>query len=51
MSPSVRGLVTGVAWSAVALGREGGRPDNATILLRYDQARFEAMLAAALAAG
>ena len=31
--------------------REGGRPDNAAILLRYDQARFEALLAAALAAG
>ena len=30
--------------------REGGRTDNAAILLRYDQARFEAMLAAALAA-
>ena len=30
--------------------REGGRPDNATILLRYDQTRFEALLAAALAA-
>ena len=31
--------------------RESGRPDNAAILLRYDQARFEALLAAALAAG
>ena len=31
--------------------REGGQPDNATILLRYDQRQFEAMLAAALAAG
>jgi purine nucleosidase len=31
--------------------REGGRPDNARILQRYDQARFEALVAAALAAG
>ena len=31
--------------------REGGRPDNAQILMRYDQARFEALLQAALAAG
>lgn len=31
--------------------REGGAPDNATILLRYDQARFEARLRRALAAG
>lgn len=31
--------------------REGGAPDNATILLRYDQARFEARVRAALAAG
>jgi purine nucleosidase len=31
--------------------REAGRPDNAAILLRYDQARFESLLAAALAAG
>jgi purine nucleosidase len=30
--------------------REGGRPDNARILLRYDQARFEVLVAAALAA-
>jgi purine nucleosidase len=31
--------------------RHEGRPDNAAILLRYDQARFEALLQAALAAG
>jgi purine nucleosidase len=31
--------------------REEGRPDNVAILQRYDQARFEAMLEAALAVG
>lgn len=31
--------------------RQEGRADNATILLRYDQGRFEAMIRAALAAG
>jgi purine nucleosidase len=31
--------------------REEGRPDNVAILLRYDQAAFEARVAAALAAG
>lgn len=31
--------------------REGGRPDKASILMRYDQARFEALIQAALAAG
>lgn len=31
--------------------REGGRPDKARILMRYDQARFEALVQAALAAG
>lgn len=31
--------------------RQTGRPDNARILLRYDQARFEALVEAALAAG
>ena len=31
--------------------REEGWPDNARILQRYDQARFEALVAAALAAG
>ncbi len=31
--------------------RHEGRPDNAALLMRYDQARFEALLQAALAAG
>ena len=31
--------------------RQGGAPDNVDILVRYDQARFEGMLEAALAAG
>ena len=31
--------------------RQDGRADNARILMRYDQARFEAMIRAALAAG
>ena len=31
--------------------REGGAPDNCRILLRYDQARFEARIRAALGAG
>ena len=31
--------------------RQGGQPDNAAILLRYDQGRFEAMIRRALAAG
>lgn len=31
--------------------RRGGQPDNAAILLRYDQGRFEAMIRRALAAG
>jgi len=30
--------------------REGGQPDNVRILQRYDQARFEALIEAALAA-
>ena len=30
--------------------REGGRPDNVRILLRYDQTRFEALVGAALSA-
>ena len=38
--------VTVVDWN-----RQSGRPDNASILLHYDQARFEAMVRAALAAG
>lgn len=40
-----RGL-TAVDWN-----RQTGAPDNARILLRYDQARFEARVQAALAAG
>ncbi|MGH8084344.1 MAG: nucleoside hydrolase [Lysobacter sp.] len=31
--------------------RRGGAPDNAAILMRYDQARFEGLIEAALAAG
>lgn len=31
--------------------RQSGRPDNVRILMRYDQARFEAMIRAAVAAG
>lgn len=31
--------------------REGGRPDKASILMRYDQDRFEALIEAALAGG
>jgi len=37
--------------SIVDWRREGGRPDKANILLRYDQVRFEALIEAALAAG
>lgn len=37
--------------SVVDWRREGGRPDKANILLRYDQPRFEALVRAALAAG
>ena len=40
-----RGL-TAVDWN-----RQTGAPDNARILLRYDQARFEALIEGALAAG
>ncbi len=36
--------------SIVDWRREGGRPDKADILLKYDQARFEALIQAALAA-
>jgi purine nucleosidase len=36
--------------SIVDWRREGGRPDKANILLRYDQQRFEALIQAALAA-
>jgi purine nucleosidase len=31
--------------------RQVGRADNASILMRYDQGRFEGMIRAALAAG
>ena len=41
----VRG-VTVVDWN-----RQSGAADNARILRRYDQARFEALVQAALAAG
>ena len=38
--------VTVVDWQ-----RQLGRPDNATLLLRYDRPRFEALVRAALQAG
>ncbi len=37
--------------SVVDWRREGGQPDRANILLRYDQPRFEELIRAALAAG
>ena len=37
--------------TVVDWNRQDGGADNAAILMRYDQARFEAMVAAALAAG
>ena len=37
--------------SVVDWRREAGRPDQANILLRYDQARFQELIRAALAAG
>lgn len=37
--------------SVVDWRRESGRPDQANILLRYDQARFQDLIRAALAAG
>src|SRR5690606_42078664 len=37
--------------TAVDWNRQTGAPDNARILLRYDQARFDARVKAALAAG
>jgi purine nucleosidase len=40
----------GRGMTVVDWNRQAGRPDNARILLRYDQSRFEAMVAAALAA-
>lgn len=42
------GLARGV--TVVDWNRQSGRPDNARILLDYDQARFEALVRAALAA-
>ena len=36
--------------TVVDWNRQGGRPDNATLLIRYDQARFEGLIRAALAA-
>lgn len=43
--PHARGA-TPVDWN-----RQEGRPDNAAILMRYDQARFERLIREALAAG
>ena len=37
--------------TVVDWNRQHGRPDNAAILMRYDQARFEGLLERALAAG
>ena len=37
--------------AAAALPPPGGGPDQANILLRYDQARFQDLIRAALAAG
>ncbi|HEY5971696.1 MAG TPA: nucleoside hydrolase, partial [Pseudoxanthomonas sp.] len=37
--------------TVVDWNRQEGRPDNASLLMRYDQARFEALIQAALAAG
>jgi len=37
--------------SVVDWRREGGQPDRVNILLKYDQARFEGLIQAALAAG
>ncbi|HYM86537.1 MAG TPA: nucleoside hydrolase, partial [Pseudoxanthomonas sp.] len=36
--------------TVVDWNRQHGRPDNASLLLRYDQSRFEALIQAALAA-
>ncbi|MEO8366063.1 MAG: nucleoside hydrolase [Pseudoxanthomonas sp.] len=36
--------------TVVDWNRQQGRPDNATLLMRYDQGRFEALIRAALAA-
>ena len=37
--------------TVVDWNRQTGRPDNATLLVRYDQSRFEGLIRAALAAG
>ena len=37
--------------TVVDWNRQTGRPDNATLLMRYDQSRFEGLIRAALAAG
>ena len=37
--------------TVVDWNRQHGQPDNATLLMRYDQAHFEALIQAALAAG
>jgi len=37
--------------TVVDWNRQTGQADNAAILMRYDQARFEGMIRAALAAG
>ena len=37
--------------TVVDWNRQHGRPDNARLLMRYDQARFEGLIQAALAAG
>ena len=37
--------------TVVDWNRQEGRPDNASLLMRYDQPRFEALIQAALAAG
>jgi purine nucleosidase len=41
----------GRGMTVVDWNRQSGRPDNARILHRFDQGRFEALVAAALAAG
>ena len=43
--PKTESCATIVDWN-----RRHGRPDNASILMRYDQVRFEAMIERALAA-
>ena len=50
LAVEVAGLHTRGA-TVVDWNRQSGRADNVAILMRYDQARFEAMIEAALAAG